>query len=166
MRFASTMLAGLAILMAPVSAAFGGDAKADIRAALVDGCFASYPTFIGMEGWVLDQGWEVYPGADPGEFETGNGDLTIYVAANAEAGTNQGCSVRHDIVDRDAAITILEGVLQDQFPGKWVEEKGWNDSRVWRVRGAGPMLEIYVHGGGGGNSGEGPGSGIGMEVKE
>ena len=166
MRRFMPMLGFLVAFGGAISAGYAGEPESDMRAALVDGCLASYPTFVGMEGWVRDQGWEVYPGADPGEFETGNGDLSIYVAANPEAGTNQGCSVRHDVVDRDAAVALLEGVLQDKFPGKWAEEKGWNDSRVWRVRGAGPMLEIYVHGGGGGNSGEGPGSGIGMEVKE
>jgi len=160
------MLASLAITGASVSVAFGSDQESNIQEALVEGCFATYPTFVGMENWVRGKGWGIYPGADPGEFETGDGDLSVFVYANAEAGTNQGCSVRHDIVNRDAAITLLEGVLQDKFPGKWAEEKGWNDSRVWRIRGVGPMMEIYVHGGGGGNSGEGPGSGIGIEVKE
>lgn len=166
MRFFAPIIATLFVIGAHAPVAYAGEAEADIREAVVEGCFAAYPTFLGMAGWVQGKGWDIYAGADEDEFETHNGDLSVFVRASTEPDNSQGCSVRHDVISQDAAISLLEGTLQDKFPGQWAEEKGWNDSRVWRVRGAGPMLEIYVHGGGGGNSGDGPGSGIGMEVKE
>ena len=164
-RFLST-LGILAVFVSTGPAGYASEQEAVIREALVAGCFATFPTFVGMEAWARDKGWDIHAGADEGEFATGNGDLTIYVYANAEAGTNQGCSVRHEIVDQTSAVTLLEEVLRDRFSGQWTEEKGWNDSRVWRVRGSGPMLQISVDAGGGGNSGVGPGSGITIAVKE
>jgi len=124
------------VLFAALAAlSIGGAVKAD-EASFVQG-FANVCnqfTIFGLGGSMeafVGYGWDIYPGADLGEYEAYKNGTAAIVATSA-TGRQPSCTIMDETVSMAFARDLLERTLDLNF-STVVKGTGYNGGEVWRA---------------------------------